>query len=122
MIRLNISTVAITTLITTLIVVIFLTACSGGSWSKDDERFVQTYTDILILREQYADTAQANPKVREMMQKNGYTEASFRARFEELTAKPEKFRQMLDSARARAQRIGMEKTSPANGQPNQKQP
>ena len=77
-------------------------SCSSG-WSDDDERFVQTYTEILRIREQMPDTALANPKVREVIQNNGYTWESFRAAFTAYTAEAEKFRAMLDSARSRAQ-------------------
>lgn len=87
-----------------------ISSCSG-SWSKDDENFVQTYTEVLIAREQYPnDTAKANARVRAIIQQHGFTEAIFRQRFNDLTSKPEKLRQMLDSARNRARRIGEEET------------
>ena len=87
-----------------------LSSCSG-SWSKDDENFVQTYTEVLIAREQFPnDTAKANARVRAIIQQHGFSEAVFRQRFNDLTSKPEKLRQMLDSARNRARRIGEEET------------
>ncbi len=76
-------------------------SCSSG-WSDDDERFVQTYTEILRIREQTPDTAVANPKVRAIVEKNGYTWESFRSTFSDYTAEADKFRAMLDSARNRA--------------------
>jgi hypothetical protein len=84
----------------------FLVSCSG-SWSQDDENFVQTYTEVLIAREQYPnDTAQANRSVRAIIQQHGFSESAFRQRFNDLTSKPDKLRQMLDTARNRARRIG----------------
>ena len=89
---------------------LLISSCSG-SWSKDDENFVQTYTEVLIAREQFPnDTAKANARVRAIIQQHGFTEAVFRQRFNDLTSKPEKLRQMLDSARNRARRIGEEET------------
>lgn len=83
-------------------------ACSGA-WSREEENFVQTYTEVLIAREQFAkDTALANTKVQAIFRQHGMTEAAFRQRFNEIAAKPDKLRQMLDSARNRARRIGEE--------------
>ena len=76
-------------------------SCSSG-WSEEDERFVETYTEILRIREQTPDTTLANPRVREVIEKNGYTWESFRSTFSSYTADAEKFRAMLDSARNRA--------------------
>lgn len=88
--------------------VILFSSCSG-SWSKEEENFVQTYTEVLIAREQHLnDTAKANATVRTIIKQRGFTEAAFRQRFNEFASKPEKLRQMLDSARNRARRIGEE--------------
>lgn len=98
-----------------------LSSCSG-SWSKDDENFVQTYTEVLIAREQFPnDTAKANARVRAIIQQHGFTEAVFRQRFNDLTSKPEKLRQMLDSARNRARRIGEEETEKERKEKEQKE-
>lgn len=87
-----------------IIALFFLVACSR--WSNDDETFVRTYTEIIIIREQYPDTALANTKVAAILRQNGFTEASFRQRFRDLAEKPERLRQILDTARNRARRIG----------------
>jgi hypothetical protein len=85
-----------------------LFACSG-TWSREEENFVQTYTEVLIAREQFAkDTALSNAKVQAIFRQHGMTEAAFRQRFNEISTKPDKLRQMLDSARNRARRIGEE--------------
>lgn len=79
---------------------------SCSKWTNDDEIFVNTYTEILITREQFPDTTIANKKVAELLKRNGFTEISFRQRFQELSQKPERLRQILDTARNRARRIG----------------
>ncbi len=87
-----------------LLVASLLWGCSHG-WSSRDEQFVALYTEILLVREQFPDTTQANPKVRALLQERGLSEAEFRQAFAAYTAKPETFRAMLDSARARARAI-----------------
>lgn len=68
---------------------------------------MQAYTEILIARERYAhDSAQANAKVRDILANHRFSESSFRVYFQELAQKPERLRQMLDTARNRAKRIG----------------
>lgn len=91
-----------------LFMCIGLFSCSSG-WSEEDERFVRTYTDILIVRELTSDTTVANPQVRKIVAENGYTWESFRAQYMQYTAKAEQFRTMLDSARNRALRAANEK-------------
>lgn len=79
-------------------------ACSSG-WSEDDERFVTTYTDVLVVREMTPDTAVANPIVRRIIADHGYTWESFRAEYQQnYLSNAEKFRAMLDTARSRAER------------------
>ena len=86
---------------------LFALRSCGGAWSEADDNFVEAYTEILIAREQYAnDTAQANAKVRAVLANHRFSESSFRLYFQELTEKPERLRQMLDTARNRAKRIG----------------
>jgi hypothetical protein len=92
-------------------VALLLVVSCSGSWSKDDENFVQTYTEVLIAREQYPnDTTLANASINKILQRHGFTEIVFRQRFNDLASKPEKLRQMLDSARNRARRIGEEES------------
>jgi hypothetical protein len=81
-----------------------LAACSSG-WSDDDERFVTTYTEILVVREMTPDTTAANPIVRGIITSHGYTWDSFREQYQSnYISDAEKFRAMLDSARNRAER------------------
>jgi hypothetical protein len=86
---------------------LFVLHSCGGAWSEADDNFVQAYTEILIAREQYAhDSAQANAKVRDILANHRFSESSFRLYFQKLAQKPERLRQMLDTARNRAKRIG----------------
>ncbi len=81
---------------TVCIVVIFVAACSEQS---DTKHFSDTYGQILLLREQIADTSVANAKVDSILKANGYTKASFKETFQELSKSPESFRKMMDSVR-----------------------
>jgi hypothetical protein len=98
-----------------------LSACSGG-WSKEEDNFVETYTEVLIAREQFArDTALANTSVRTILKQHGFTEETFRQRFSELSGKPEKLRQMLDSSRSRARKIAEREAEKERKEAEQKQ-
>ncbi len=97
-----------------------LSACSKA-WTNEDEQFVQTYTEILIAREQFAsDSVQANKRVQEIFRRYGMSEIAFRQRFSELTGNPEKLRQLLDTARNRARRIGEEEGAKENAERERK--
>jgi hypothetical protein len=90
-------------------VAILLVLClSCSRWSNDDEQFVRAYTEVLIAREQFPDTSLANSKVAAILKQHGFTELSFRQRFQDLIAKPDRLRTILDSARNRARRIAEE--------------
>jgi hypothetical protein len=86
--------------------ILFVCCVACSRWSNDDEQFVRAYTEVLIAREQYTDTTLANGKVAAILKQHGFTELSFRKRFQDLTATPDRLRQILDSARSRARRIG----------------
>jgi hypothetical protein len=82
-----------------------LTAC-GGDWNAEDERFAQTYAEILVARELYPDTARGNARVRDILQRSGYGgEEEFRHHFVLLARDPVRLRRVFDSAAARAQRM-----------------
>jgi hypothetical protein len=96
---------AISHLTFTLCLTLLLSACSSA-WTHDDDTFTNTYTEILITREQFAsDTARANASIRGILQTHGFTAQTFQQRFQELSATPDKLRQILDTARLRARRI-----------------
>ena len=85
-----------------LLSLFMLSACSD--WNEDKDRFVNAYRDILAIRLMFPDTAVANPKVRKIIKRYGYTMESFKSAYFEFAKDPEQFRAMLDSARIRAQR------------------
>ena len=73
-----------------------LTSCSS---EDSDAHFFQTYEEILLLREQFPDTTECNPKVRSILAGKGYSEATFSREFLDKAAKGEKFIKKLDSLR-----------------------
>lgn len=91
--------------------------CSSRAWTAEDEHFVKIYTEILLLREQFPDTTNANPKVRAFLQQNGFSEQQFRETYSRYAARPERLRQLLDTARTRIQTIGAQKSAPASVSP-----
>jgi hypothetical protein len=89
-------------------VMIFFLACSGSGSDKD--KFINTYKEILIVWGKYPDSAQAVPRVRDIIKKNGYNEKTFRDAYFGFARNPQEFMAMLDTARARAdQEINKEK-------------
>jgi hypothetical protein len=93
-------------IICSLIIIFAFNSCDFLPWekNKEKERFINTYKEILIIREKYPDTTIANPKVRIIIKINGYTQDSFRDKFYEYSKDGEEFMKMLDSARTRASR------------------
>lgn len=79
---------------------LLLTCCS-----TNDERFVNTYTEIITVRMQHADTSVANPLVQRVLERHGYTELEFRDEFLERARQPDHLRRLIDTARARALRM-----------------
>jgi hypothetical protein len=76
----------------------------------DRERFVDTYTEILIIRETYPDTTVANKMVRDVYGKYDYTEEDFRDDYFELFKNDkDEFLQLMDSARTLAKKRLTEK-------------
>ncbi|GBD05107.1 hypothetical protein HRbin20_00685 [bacterium HR20] len=78
---------------------VLLAACSGS-----DDRFVETYTDILVVRMSQRDSTDGNRQVQDVLAKHGYSEEAFRREFIERARDPERLRTLLDTARARALR------------------
>lgn len=79
---------------------VFAVSCS----KKDDEtnKFLNVYKEIMIVREQTADSEKASIKINNVLKKNGYTEPEFRAKFMELSKDRVKFLRLLDSVRNKA--------------------
>ncbi|GIV54584.1 MAG: hypothetical protein KatS3mg039_1102 [Candidatus Kapaibacterium sp.] len=72
--------------------------------NQQDERFLDTYTDILIIRMSESDSTAAQRKVAAALAQHGYSEADFRREFFDRAREPENLRVLIDSARARALR------------------
>lgn len=72
--------------------------------SEHDDRFLDTYTDILVVRMTQRDSIDGNRRVQDVLARHGYDEAEFRRAFFERARDPERLRAILDTARARAQR------------------
>ncbi len=80
---------------------VLFAACTSDA---DEQRMSETYAQILLIREQSADTAVANRSVDSVISAHGYTRHSFHDEFLRLTKNSESFRKMMDSAHNRIQR------------------
>lgn len=92
-------------------------ACSDWdfNWNFLDggkDNFIETYKEILIVREKYPDTSKTNKEVIKIYEKHEYTEQSFREDFFKFAKDKEEFIEMIDTARERAKRelLELEKT------------
>ena len=85
----------------------FVNSCGGGSGAEQmqEQKFLDTYVELLIIREQYPDTSEANPRIKALMRQQGYSEESFKQHFAALARDAEHFRNTIDSARALARLI-----------------
>lgn len=83
--------------------ILTLTIFAVLSCSKDDEfeeRFLNTYREIVYARELYMeDSTKANEEVEKVFEKYSYTEPEFRNDYFELAQDREKFITMIDSVR-----------------------
>ncbi len=84
-------------IIAAIVSVFFLASC--GADRAEEEKFLQIYREILIAREQIADSLKANQRVAEILEKNGYDEPRFRQTFFEFAKDKKRFTEMLDSLR-----------------------
>jgi len=84
----------------------FLTVSCHSGWDTEEERFAQTYAEILVVRELYPDTALGNARVRTLLRQYGYRgEEEFRQHFLTFAREPARLRRILDSAATRAERM-----------------
>ena len=79
-----------------ILVSLIFYSCSSNS---DQERFYNTYRQILIARSEIEDSLVANKKVLEIIKQNGYTEKEFEKTFFELARKEKDFVKVIDSLR-----------------------
>lgn len=89
-------------LLLTLFLLFLITACSTED--KEKNKFMDTYMSILIARETFIDSVQANNAVQMVLKKNGYTEKTFFQVWKQYTANPKEFNNMMDTIRTRAQK------------------
>lgn len=82
-----------------VIVALLIVGCSRSS-----DRFLDAYTDVLVVRMTEADSVRAHQHVIEALARHGYTEPEFRQEFFERAQQPDKLRALVDSARVRAAR------------------
>ncbi len=88
----------------TISIIFFLASCD--LWEQvsgeSKEKFIHTYKDIIIIREQYPDTLEANPKVDSLLNEKGYTQESFKEEYFNFAKDSREFIKMIDSARTLA--------------------
>lgn len=80
-----------------LLVSILIFSCSEEKKNRDT--FIQTYKEVLIIREAESDTSKANKMVRDAIQEKGYTLERFQQEFFELANKDKEFVKVIDSLR-----------------------
>ncbi len=77
-----------------------LAACLLAGCSTDtvpDKKYVDTYSDVIVVRERYRDSATVANKVDSILSERGYTEASFRQTLRDISENPDLFRGFNDS-------------------------
>lgn len=85
-----------------LAVILIIMACNNSK--EKATNYTNAYYEVLITRESISDTAKANPIVRDILKKYGYTEPDFRAESIKLfNDDPKGFTKIIDSVRKRAE-------------------
>lgn len=82
-----------------VLVTMILAVAACDTNSIDEKRFVRTYKDILLTRENIKDLDSANKMVIQVMKKHGYDPITFKNDFEELAKNKERFTKVIDSVR-----------------------
>ena len=86
-----------------IVTLVFVWSSGCSKEDKSKENFIETYKEILVIREMYQDSTKANESVKLIFKKNGYTEKSFFDEWKKYTSNPQNFNQMMDTIRQRAQ-------------------
>lgn len=81
-----------------LILALFL-AVGCSNKEEDFNKFMDTYKEILLVRESISDSSEANSKVREIIQQHGYKMEEFKDEFYNLAKKSPQFAFVVDSLR-----------------------
>lgn len=82
-----------------LVFLFTFTACNESQQSYD--KFMNTYSDVLLTRELIKDSIAANTKVKEILARNGYSLNSFKEEMFKLAKDRESFKSGIDSLRSR---------------------
>jgi len=91
---------------TIILFIFFLLILSSCNEQEDPQiyKYSEIYYNILLIREKFADTAVANPKVNELLAKYGYNQKTFQTESFELFEKDKAlFTKMIDSVRRKAE-------------------
>lgn len=87
----------------------------GCSNSDNKAKLLNVYKEILIAREKFQDSIQANQEVQKVLKKNGYSENQFRNEIFRLAQSEKDFLKTIDSLRnyvKNEQSRILEKTNP----------
>jgi hypothetical protein len=76
---------------------IIFVACSEQK--EDHQEFIDTYKEVLIIREAESDTSKANKMVQDALEKRGYTLDKFKDEFFKLADEDKNFIKVIDSLR-----------------------
>jgi hypothetical protein len=74
----------------------FFNACGSN---VDKDKFLNTYREILIARNEILDSSNANMRVLQILKNNNYTEQSFKEEFFYLAKNENGFLKIIDSLR-----------------------
>ncbi len=92
-----------------LILCIVVVALIGGCTKEqktEDQRFLKTYTEILVQRFKNTDTSIANRKIDTVLLNNGFSQESFKQEFfRYMNQDPKILRTLIDSANVRAKQL-----------------
>jgi len=77
---------------------ILIISCNEKS-QEFDEKFINTYRDILVVRGKEPDSSKANKLVADILNENGYTHKSFADEYMTLAKDNDRFITFLDSLR-----------------------
>jgi len=82
---------------------LFITTACTERRGGPSQQLIETYTAVVLAREQGPDTTAAQANVRAVMKKNGYTPESLEAELRTMSRDPDSFRALYDSINIRLQ-------------------
>lgn len=88
-----------------IVLFVLIMGCSNEQ-KTEDQRFLKTYTEILVQRFKNSDTAVANRKIDTVLMNNGFNQESFKQEFfRYMNQDPKILRTLIDSANVRAKHL-----------------